>query len=604
MAIASSVARSLPEFQAFSRPSRFLEGFPTSFKMRGRTCLRYNSTSPVRGTNARCDIQEGTDISQAFINALVQAGRTSACIAQTKERCYGIAYKKQHHRTQLTRPLKNGHEKRWLHTAARNVVPQDGVHGIYSSTELMDLVDFYDFESAGLSSSGLTMYTSNLKERTLDGKSQKPPNPAQPSPKQPGSLCPEAEVAIAELRKLLADETSSHEAIYNVYSTIPSPAAASLPITTLRHLLRHLSVVAVRDDASKLRYMAILDEMKASKIPITTAEWTSAISFAGKCLRRISSTELHSALQLWREMENQAGVRGSYVTFNVLYDIAAKAGKFPLAKLIIQEMQSRKLTFNRYFWTSYIYSNGLQGDGDGVRRAYRELVEIGEIVDTVVLNCVISSLINAGEATAAEMVYERMKTLHAFKQEGRQLPNDWRRVRDIGRLLEKAADFLRSDTPSRKLFQTLSPIAPDVRTFKTLIKYHALSSGNIERVLELIKDMLSFGIPLEGFVFFLLLRGFHLHGGIRYTSWTQARLEAVWKAFNESWKAMPDRLFMTPSMANACLSAYAKCTDEPRTIAIWEMLKGQWNPKESEMEAVNRGLRDIVNSFEFSNTGR
>ena len=39
----------------------------------------------------------------------------------------------------------------------------------------------------------------------------------------------------------------------------------------------------------------------------------------------------------------------------------------------------------------------------------RALVEAGEIVDTVVLNAMISALVKAHEASAAENIYERMK---------------------------------------------------------------------------------------------------------------------------------------------------------------------------------------------------
>ncbi|KAK5182169.1 hypothetical protein LTR16_010282, partial [Cryomyces antarcticus] len=161
------------------------------------------------------------------------------------------------------------------------------------------------------------------------------------------------------------------------------------------------------------RYLSIVDDMKEAGIPMTVAEWNTAVAFAGRWYERVTAAEVENALHIWKEMEHQAGVQGTNVTFNILFDIATKAGKYVLAEMIMKEMQKRNLKYNRYFRFGLIYYYGLRADGDGVRRAYKDFVEAGEIVDTAVMNCVMVSLIRAGEPTAAEEVFLRMKRLNA-----------------------------------------------------------------------------------------------------------------------------------------------------------------------------------------------
>ena len=120
-----------------------------------------------------------------------------------------------------------------------------------------------------------------------------------------------------------------------------------------------------------LRYLSVVDDMKGTAIPLSTYEWTSALSFASRYVARSTVVEVESALHMWREMEHVAGVKGNDATFNVLFDVACKAGKFTLAEMIYKEMRARGFEFTRYHHVSQIHYYGLKGDGDGARAAYK-----------------------------------------------------------------------------------------------------------------------------------------------------------------------------------------------------------------------------------------
>ena len=173
-----------------------------------------------------------------------------------------------------------------------------------------------------------------------------------------------------------------------------------MPTGVLRVFLQRMSTPAVKTGNLMLRYLSLIDDMQMAKLPITKSEWSSAIYLAGRSFGRVTQSDMAHAFRLWRQMEQEAGVKASYVTFNILFDIAVRAGKYALADSILREMHSRGLRLNRLGRVGLIYYHGIRGDGDAVRKTYRDFVDSGEIVDTLVLNCVIAALMNAGEPTA------------------------------------------------------------------------------------------------------------------------------------------------------------------------------------------------------------
>jgi len=329
-----------------------------------------------------------------------------------------------------------------------------------------------------------------------------------------------------------------------------------------------------------LRYISVIEDAKSDGIPLTVTEWTSAIAFTGRCLKKISAADVETSLSMWREMENEAGVQANNVTFNVLFDIASKAGKFVLAEMIMKEMQRRNLPYNRYFRTGLIYHYGLRADGDGVRRAYRELVEAGEIVDAAVIACVIASLLKCGEAVAAEQVFERAKHMHAQKSPAAlppPPPQHWRERRDLGRFLERAASRLRGDAEAVKRLQDTLSLAPDFRAYKALVYYHAVTAGDLDRVTELVAEMDYYGVMLHGSIFLYLFKGFGMHGGVLYTSWTRRRLENSWAAFRRALDGEEQRaVYLSRAAVVMVLRAFAKCAPYERTLDVWDEAKRLW----------------------------
>lgn len=399
---------------------------------------------------------------------------------------------------------------------------------------------------------------------------------------------------VEELLRTLEDENCTHEAAFEAYSALPFPGVALLPHSSIRLLFRRLSVVEIKNKDSMLRYLSVVDEMKSAGLPMTEAEWNSAILFCGKCFTIIRQDNVKDALQIWKEMEHGANVKSGNVTFNILFDIAAKAGKFVLAEMILKEMEDRKLSVNRYARVGRIYYHGLRRDGESVRRAYRELVEEGEIVDTVVMNCLIASLIRAEEPAAAEQVYERMKHVLQNHTGLRDLPTySWKHTRDLGRALDRAARMFKYHPLKLEQIQNEQLLAPDIHTYSIFIEHHASRTGELSRIGALLTEMKHFGVPMHGRIFLKIFKGFAFHGGIRHTFWTKTRLESVWKSLLDALDEENEVRIMK-WMVIWTVRAFARCAGRERGLEVWGELRRRWEPGGREMEDVMGVLRDVL----------
>jgi len=332
------------------------------------------------------------------------------------------------------------------------------------------------------------------------------------------------------LQRQLENPETPHDHIWQTYQDLPIPRPSRLPTRLLRDMFHHLSVTEYKSTLAMSRYLSLVEETQAALIPLTASQWTSAISFAGRFVKNITSTEVESAMQLWRQMEQEAGIKATSVTFNVLFDVATKARKFVLAEMIMKEMQGRQLPISRFFRTSLIVHYGLRGDGDGVRRAYKELVEAGEIVDSVVITSVVKALLSCGEAVAAEQVFGRAKRLHLEKIGAQLPPQNWRKKREIGRMLDAATRRQRHDSSFREKAEAAAPLAPQLSTYKALVFHYAIQAGDLDRIMELVDEMRHWGIAMHGALYMYIFRGFATHGGVLYTAWSRRRLEQTWKS--------------------------------------------------------------------------
>lgn len=400
-------------------------------------------------------------------------------------------------------------------------------------------------------------------------------------------------LAIERLIGLLEDEDASQGVVMEAYSALPFPGVSYLPESVLRLLFRRISVVERKSNEKMLRYLSVVDDMKAANLSLTEAEWNSAIAFTGRCFAKVTATEVELALLRWKEMEGEAKVKSGNVTFNILFDIAAKSGKFVLAEMVLKEMQARGLSINRFMRTGLIYYHGLRGDGDGVRNAYLSLVEAGELIDTVILNCVIASLIRAGEPSAAYHVYERMKALFSSKT-GSPVPHQsWRAARGLGRVLDRAARQHRKFPERRQRLQDELCLAPNLQTYAIFVEHHATYTGELRRITALLEEMQLLGIPMHGRIFVKLFKGFAIHGGVRYTSWTRQRLESVWISLLITLDEGAPYVLVEKWIVVWAIRAFSKCCGRQRALQIWAELGTRWKAGGPEEErAVFSILRD------------
>ena len=401
-----------------------------------------------------------------------------------------------------------------------------------------------------------------------------------------GESRPLRQQCVKDLLNVLKGDGCTHETAFQAYSELPSPGVSLLTRKEIRLLFRRLSVIEQKSQDSMLHYLFVVDDMKATDLPMKQAEWNSAIAFCGRCLAIVKAAEVENAIVTWKEMENEAGVKSGNVTFNILFDIATKAGKFVLAEMILKEMEARELHVNRYARVGLIYYHGVKGDGDGVRKAYRELIEGGEIVDTVVINCVIASLIRAGEPASAEQIYERMKNLLQRRTGPWAVPRyNWMDTRDLGRSLDRAARYFRHQPKMLQQIRGEQLLAPDVHTFAIFVEHHASRTGELRRIVALLAEMKYLGVPMHGRIFLKIFKGFASHGGMRYTSWTRPRLESVWNALLDALDEDNDVKIMKWMVVWA-LKAFERCAGSERTLEIWDELRKRWEPGGGELEDV------------------
>jgi len=400
----------------------------------------------------------------------------------------------------------------------------------------------------------------------------------------------------------------SHSKFWATYKGLRSPRLRYISDDDVRRVFQHLTWVQHKNNEGAMpRYMAFLEECIGEEVPVTIQEWNTAISFAGMWVRRTSVREVKGAVETWMRMEN-SGFRANHITFNILFDIAIRANRFALADTIHKELELRKLPQDQYFRTTLIYYAGIRGDGEAVRQAFRDLVNAGELIDTSTMNCVILSLIRAGEPSAAEHVFAKMKRLHEQKL-GAGSVGQWQKRRELMRERVENARLLREERrihegsffgspfsldQRRDEMQKKVPIAPDAWTYRILIQHHVYTSANLDRIRELLAEMEERSLEMGASVYIHLLCGFWRHGGYSDSTWTRARLEALW----EYWKAAEALASVRaveeankdgyeyvedggpPSFSRRfalnALKAFYRCAGKAKMLQVWEEIRAMW----------------------------
>lgn len=356
--------------------------------------------------------------------------------------------------------------------------------------------------------------------------------------------------SVARLVEVLQEDnvpTTQH--LFRLYRDIPAPGVAMLSKRSRGYLLRRFANPPNRRWADARRYLALVEDMAMAGLPMSRSLWSSAIHFAGrgngsgKVLRR----DLVRAIGLWQQMEHVAGIPADDVVFNILFDVAVKAGQYTVAGRLEEEMSKRGIGFSRFGMISKIFSYGLRKDVDGISQTFEAFVKSGEIVDTVVLNSLCASYLRAGEVQTAEQLYARMLEAQRatrdknLKSDEHALPTDpilssefvlyRRNTRRLGRLLKKSRALQKHLPEYHRALQNSLPMTPDTRTFYIFLRHFAHQSGQLDKFMSVLHDMEeTFAVPPRHIVYMLLFEGFGIHGR-RKKSWSAERLRLTWHAY-------------------------------------------------------------------------
>ncbi|RFU82015.1 pentatricopeptide repeat containing [Trichoderma arundinaceum] len=392
----------------------------------------------------------------------------------------------------------------------------------------------------------------------------------------------------------------SLEGIYKLYCELPEPRMLCLTWQWRNRLLKVMGTPQKRDMESMLRYFALVADVKNAGLTLRRSQWNFALSFATKYTARATTQEMESALRIWKEMEKEAKIMGNDVTFNVLFDVAAKAGNFTLADMIYKEMESRGIEFNRFHHVSLIHYFGLKLDSGGVRAAYREMVESGEMIDTVVLNCVISGLLRCGEEAAAEETYQRMKNDHHMASE---LPQkDYMMNKVVTKVLMMFSRVGKQHPELKKSFQTNVRLTPDLHTYKLLVDHYATRVGNLQKVAQYLDEMKHLKIAIEPTIFLALFKGFYMHGGFAGSDWSEQRLEGVLAAFYQAHDEHAKEFRIDRWVVIWALRAVKKCCSNEALVQTFESMSQRWDVKPDRQQFMHALFENILHNKDLKST--
>ncbi|KAJ5570950.1 hypothetical protein N7535_004610 [Penicillium sp. DV-2018c] len=343
--------------------------------------------------------------------------------------------------------------------------------------------------------------------------------------------------------------TPSTQYLFRLYRDLPAPGVALLSQRTRGALLRMFAHPRDRRWVDARRYLALVDDMVTARLPVSRSLWSSAIHLAGRANGKVLKRDLLRAVGMWQKMEHIAGVKADEVVFNILFDIAIKAGAFKVAERLEEEMTDRGLTFSRCGKVSKIYYYGMLRDVEGIRGAFDEFVESGEIVDTVVMNCLIASFLRAGETQTAEQLYARMLEKQSSKNKRLSHPDDAcqfhiggtnlsydmpeyrERSRTLGRVLKKSTALKEKFPAYHRALQDSLSITPDTRTFYLFLRHHAYNTGQLDSFIAVMHDMeRTFAVPPRAIIYLFLFEGFALHGR-KKKQWSPENLRLTWHAY-------------------------------------------------------------------------
>jgi pentatricopeptide repeat protein len=255
-------------------------------------------------------------------------------------------------------------------------------------------------------------------------------------------------------------------------------------------------------------------------------------------------------------------------------------------------MESRGIEFNRFHHVSLIHYFGLRLDSGGIRAAYKEMVDSGEMIDTIVLNCVISGLLRCGEEAAADDTYEQMKSAHNLLTDMPQ--RDYMMNKVVTKVLMMFSKVGKQHPQLKQSLQTNIRLAPDLHTYKLLVQHYAIRVGSLGKVAQYLDEMKHLKISVHPTIFLALFKGFYLHGGFPGSDWSEQRLKGVMSSLYQAKDSHGKAFRIEQWLVIWALRATKKCSSNEAVIEAFDALAARWDIKGERQQFLHAIVENIL----------
>ena len=417
-------------------------------------------------------------------------------------------------------------------------------------------------------------------------------------------------------------EHSSLDRLFTLYRALPTPRLSYLRIEEINHLLSCFMSAPIRTDILMIRYLSILDDMRELKLPITRKEWITAISYVGqRCNNKVGPPEIIAVLKLCYQLEEKVGAEPGPTLFNILLDMASQAKQYSLISTILAEMEYRHIPHDRYTYTTLLTWYGSIRDASSIREIFKELVQHGELVDTVIFNASLLAFIKCGQLDTAEEIFSRMKSLgkeYLGTSVKRTLPSGLNSdsspisptrnphaSRQLGKQLKyEAKAHQQSNHPNKVPFpgdlglQTYC--GPNIVTFSIFLHRYC-QKGDFEKVTTLLEDMKNRKISLEASTFISMFRGFSAfgEGRTKLSRWTVERIEVVYasliRKILQERKSQAGAIRLSTVLACEVIWAFSVTTrSRARTMSVYKDMENLYRLGYGHKQEIDPVVRKII----------
>ncbi|PKY02187.1 pentatricopeptide repeat protein [Aspergillus campestris IBT 28561] len=390
-----------------------------------------------------------------------------------------------------------------------------------------------------------------------------------------------ASPSVEELVDALWSGTKSNQYLFRLYRELPQPGVSYLSKKSCGLLLRRFADPGKRRLVDARRYLALIDDMILANLPLSRSLWTSAIHLAGRTSGKVFKEDLVRSIGLWQQMEHVRGIQADNVVFNYV---------------------KRGIVFHRAGKVTEIFFYGAVGDVEAIRRCFDEFVASGEIVDTVVMNCLLRAFLKAGDHERAEQLYQSMvaaqrtlildgdRWIHGKGRLTAEFAQYRKRNKELNRLLQLSGALKDRLPEHHRALQNAFSMVPDTRTFHILLSHHAHHTGDIHAFMSVVQDMeKTFTVPPRGMIYTMLFEGFAINARKR-RGWTSARLQQSWevylRAIYESKARFYDRVHNRHLVWESPVKDWMATATAGSQVTLPKVPKGLYTPLPTEQDIL------------------